>query len=352
LFPIVHERRVAGVDLARLRHRWAAMNPPSSDEIDASAGAFSYLGAEPLDPALADRFPFVIRVPDWRDLSRAQRRAVVRDGGGTPAAHDLAPLVARCRKRIDLLEASLADRLSEYVVGLVDQLAAAEIALSPRRSAMLLRNAVAVHAARVELGHPAAKVEASVEAALLASLPQTADEQPPSALTLRAAHRQAWELSGLAADDPWRAVLEETDPVERVLLGDTLGLADADLARLVTQALGAQTSEPRRIGLATALFLRFRATRELTPAAWEPLVQLARRVLEPRKISLALAQGLQLDDWRRLTRFVSSTRNRVTELERNFLLGGYPDLWMRCDWKEALEWFRADLARFGVEAGQ
>src|SRR5262249_33563243 len=153
---------------------------------------------------------------------------------------------------------------------------------------------------------------------------------PPSPVALRAAHRQAWELSGLAADDPWRAVLEETDPVERVLLGDTLGLADADLARLITQALGAQTSEPRRIGLATALFLRFRASRQLTPAAWEPLVQLARRVLEPREISLALAQGGQLDGWRRLTRFVSSSRNRVTELERNFLLGGYPDLWMRC----------------------
>ena len=40
----------------------------------------------------------------------------------------------------------------------------------------------------------------------------------------------------------------------------------------------------------------------------------------------------------------------MSELERNFLLGGYPDLWMRCDWKEALGWFRADLARFGVEA--
>ena len=70
----------------------------------------------------------------------------------------------------------------------------------------------------------------------------------------------------------------------------------------MTQALGAQTSEPRRIGLATALFLRFRAERELTPAAWEPLVQLSRRVLEPREVSLTLAQGGQLDGWRRMTR--------------------------------------------------
>ncbi len=42
LFPIVHERRVAGVALPKLRHRWAAMNPPAADD-DVLGG---YLGAE------------------------------------------------------------------------------------------------------------------------------------------------------------------------------------------------------------------------------------------------------------------------------------------------------------------
>src|SRR5580765_355557 len=89
LFPIVHERRVAGLDLPRLRHRWAAMNPPSGDDVDASAGGVSYLGAEPLDPALADRFPFVVRVPGWGDLSREERRAVVRSVNSEPEQFDL-----------------------------------------------------------------------------------------------------------------------------------------------------------------------------------------------------------------------------------------------------------------------
>ena len=35
-------------------------------------------GAEPLDPALADRFPFVVRVPGWDELSLEERRGVVR----------------------------------------------------------------------------------------------------------------------------------------------------------------------------------------------------------------------------------------------------------------------------------
>src|SRR5262249_43046208 len=76
LFPISHERRVAGIQLQKLKHRWAAMNPPAPDEPDTnqSQPATYYLGSEPLDPALADRFPFVVPVPDWRQLSKEDRR--------------------------------------------------------------------------------------------------------------------------------------------------------------------------------------------------------------------------------------------------------------------------------------
>ena len=66
LFPIIHERRVQGVELEKLRYRWAAMNPATNGEHDEQE---AYLGTEPLDPALADRFGFLIEVPDWSDLS-------------------------------------------------------------------------------------------------------------------------------------------------------------------------------------------------------------------------------------------------------------------------------------------
>ena len=39
LFPIVHERRVAGIDLHKLQHRWAAMNPPAPASVDDLAGS-------------------------------------------------------------------------------------------------------------------------------------------------------------------------------------------------------------------------------------------------------------------------------------------------------------------------
>ena len=64
LFPIIYDKRVQGVNLDKLKYRWAAMNPPVNDEDDEEDN-LTYLGAMPLDPALADRFPFIIEVPTW-----------------------------------------------------------------------------------------------------------------------------------------------------------------------------------------------------------------------------------------------------------------------------------------------
>lgn len=57
LFPIIYDRRVQGRPLTRLVYRWAAMNPPPTDE-DLDDGNADYIGSEPLDAALADRFPY------------------------------------------------------------------------------------------------------------------------------------------------------------------------------------------------------------------------------------------------------------------------------------------------------
>ena len=63
LFSIVHERRVQGLELRDLVYRWSAMNPPAADDGDSP-----YAGSEPLDRALADRFAFVLDIPDWQRL--------------------------------------------------------------------------------------------------------------------------------------------------------------------------------------------------------------------------------------------------------------------------------------------
>ena len=77
LFPIIHEKRVQGIELTDLVYRWAAMNPPSNDEDVNQA----YLGSEPLDAALADRFAFVVEVPSWEQLSEEEQGLVIRSRG-------------------------------------------------------------------------------------------------------------------------------------------------------------------------------------------------------------------------------------------------------------------------------
>jgi MoxR-like ATPase len=342
LFPLVHERKVAGVPLPVLRHRWAAMNPPLADDGDLLDGP-GYLGAEPLDAALADRFPFVVRVPGWDELDAAERRSLVLGGGVADAVVLLPALVEECSRLVDGFPTGEMGRIGDYAVAVVDQLRGANVVLSPRRAATLVRNIVSVHAAHVALGGAECDLEESASVALAVSLPQTADAAEPSVVVVQGSHRQAWELSSLRQDDAWRQVLEQSDPVKRVALADRLEIDDAGLAKLVTQALGAVPA-PRRPGLATALYLRFHMTRDLTAAAWEPVVGLARGVLEARVLERGLRRGDELDGWREI---LSSTEG-AHPFERRLALDGYPERWSVAGAKAALSAFRRDLRTLGV----
>ena len=271
----------------------------------------------------------------------------------------LPALVEDVTASLPALEAALAERIADYVVDLVNQLGHGGLPQSPRRARLLTRAVIAVHAARAALAGTAPEtlgdLEYSAEIAVAAALPQTAGEVPPSAATVRAAHRHAWEVSGLAADDVWRRVLEEPDPLERVALGDRLGVGDAVLSRLVTGALASLPDDARRVGAATAMFLSLRERRDLAPAAFGPLADLAQRVLRPRRVSQQVPPGPALETWREISAHLArhpagGADGDGDALARAYLLGGYPDLWEAHDWRDALRQFRADLDRFGVTA--
>lgn len=353
LFPIIHERRVNGIRLNPLRYRWAAMNPPAPEDADPADGQY-YLGSEPLDPALADRFPFVVLVPTWDQLNRDDQRRLIawQDNGGDwqRQPEQLHELVQACRANIPVVEAEIADWLAEYIPQVADLLAQARLPQSSRRIRMLARSLAAIHAARMALEGDDADLEQSAEIAISYGLPETASERPPSEATILAAHRQAWEIALLDEDDGMRQVFKEVDPIKRVLLADELDIDDSHLARLVTQALGAQTSETRRLGLATAMFLAFRERRQLTSAAWEPLVQLAVQVLEPRQKTVQI-QGNQQQLWDAIQQWIDGLNDKAdpaTRLAINFVLAGFPDAWSQDNWLNALRRFQADLELFAI----
>ena len=85
LFSLVHERRVQGIALEKLRYRWAAMNPCSGDQGDITE---DYMGSQPLDPALADRFAVIIEVGDWGSLSAIDRKRIADPAGEGALSND------------------------------------------------------------------------------------------------------------------------------------------------------------------------------------------------------------------------------------------------------------------------
>lgn len=360
MFPIIHERRVAGVRLEKLRHRWSAMNPPAAEDAIPTQGVTQYLGSEPLDPALADRFPFVVPVPDWKQLSKAERRRLVswKDQvdvmDADPDWHPevLRELVAETASLIPLVEAEVNEWLTDYIVLVVDLLEKAQLPQSPRRARMLARSVAAIHAARRVLEGDDAELVDSTELALVYGLPQTASEVPPSEATIVAVHKQAWEIASLMDDDRWRVVLEEKDPLQRVLKADELGFNDLDMSRLITQALGAENSEARRAGLGTAMFLTYRLRRNLAATAWEPLAGYATKLMEPRHMQQPLRPGADLNIWNDIKDWLTSFEQGngpQAILERNFVLAGFPEWWRKENWREALDRFRADLMTFEVQ---
>lgn len=247
LFSLVHERRIQGLELPRLRYRWAAMNP-----CEESAGDDFYEGSVALDQALADRFAFVLEVPDWVSLDEADRRLVADARGVDQPSVDrvgLAAAVARGRT----LFAGAADSLHEaaltYASLVAGQLLQPGVRLSPRRVRLLSRNLVAL--TLVTEGVPRKETFLT---ALRASLPQLGWGVRVADAVVRGAHGAAWDLLGQGNDERWLAVLlQEPEVAQRCALL-LAGAPSPDMASLAIRQSLVQLPKPEAAVFALALF--------------------------------------------------------------------------------------------------
>ena len=188
LFSLVHERKVQGIDLPRLRYRWAAMNPCSSDQDSEE----NYTGSEPLDPALADRFALFVHALDWRDLSDEERRRIAEPVGEGRIANDggrLRTKLAEWRSAFVVGLGACPDLILDYVTTAVTALNTASIRVSPRRSRLLARSLLA---ATVVAGEPSSRLFRLI---LESSLPHAAWGVQVRKEAVAAAHRAAWDYA-------------------------------------------------------------------------------------------------------------------------------------------------------------
>jgi MoxR-like ATPase len=216
LFSIIHERRVQGLPLERLEHRWSAMNPPAGED-DSSA---AYAGSEPLDHALADRFAFIVEVPSWEGFSESDQLDLIRTANAEHSAEagaSLARTLPTVRSLASSIHQAHAAGLARYIRLVCILLRQAGLALSGRRAVQLVRNISAVHAAR-QLADPAVSFADSALLTLTHSLPQRATGEKIPVHKLLPAHREAWKAAETGPSSPMAALLAEPDLIRRAML--------------------------------------------------------------------------------------------------------------------------------------
>jgi MoxR-like ATPase len=188
LFSLVHERRLQGLPLRRLRYRWSAMNPCTSDQ----GGTEDYSGSEALDPALADRFALIVTAADWSDLTAEQQAAIVAPSGEgqvTPRQPQWCQALQDWQDRFRALVNACPPQVTRYVTTVVNALNGAGVRISPRRARLMARSLVA---ATIVADRATSAVFRSV---LECSLPHATWGQPVEPAVVAAAHRAAWDAS-------------------------------------------------------------------------------------------------------------------------------------------------------------
>jgi len=204
-FSLIHERRLQGLALPHLEFRWAAMNPCSEEPTDEL-----YEGTHALDQALADRFSFVITVPDWDGLSSEDRRLVADARGIDAPSLDsvgLAAAVATGRTRFSEATPQLHEFAAQYASAAATLFLTPGIRLSPRRVRMLSRNLIAITV--IHGGRPRPKAFLH---ALRTSLPQPAWGKYPDDAVIRSIHARSWDLASSTTTSLWiTTILEERD---------------------------------------------------------------------------------------------------------------------------------------------
>ena len=184
-----------GIALPKLRWRWAAMNPCSSDQ----SSVQDYVGSEPLDPALADRFALFVtarrlggpdrgraprrRRPERRGPHRQRRRRAAQ-GGRRLARASSSSACRRCRRLV-----------IAYAVAVDD-------GAQRRRHPHLAAARAPPRAQPSRRHHRRRQDEASrlFRSVLGCSLPHACWGEQPTAEAIAAAHRAAWDSASHASE--------------------------------------------------------------------------------------------------------------------------------------------------------
>ena len=242
LFSIVHEKKMQGQTLEKLQYRWSAMNPPplldSDDDI--------YLGAEPLDPAFADRYPWVITIPDI--VSHQEQRNIIKGTEYRPeeAQNILIKKIQRTKGNLEWIQHHFGDLIVSYIIAVDTALKHTELQLSLRRQRYIYENIVSLHAT-----YEKPDLHEVFWLALRNSIPNRAYSHISDEKILLA-HRSALKLIEHEWNDTQRKLFFTSDPIERMLIA----LQQDDMQLLTVTILDARASltADKRLAVSQVVF--------------------------------------------------------------------------------------------------
>ncbi|NCC73583.1 MAG: hypothetical protein EOM06_09310 [Sphingobacteriia bacterium] len=205
-FSIIHEKRIQGIKLEKLKYRWAAMNPVQSADEDLDD---SYDGSITLDQALADRFAFIITVPDWNELTSEEQEMVIYpagEGAISDKSNELMELINTVRpKFLEQIKRPLPEIVS-YCRIVSTLLGDEGFRISPRRARLMSRNFTALFLVARELGFSLEEKERNqlYKLGLNWSLPQRAWKGTIPEHVISAAHNECLRIiSETSPKDRW-----------------------------------------------------------------------------------------------------------------------------------------------------
>ncbi len=285
LFPIIYDKRVQGTNLTKLKYRWAAMNPPSTD--DEEEDDLTYIGAMPLDPALADRFPYIINVPTWDDLNDKEKKNMLFDNhlGRHEFPVDINTLIEKTKQNYQNLLVNKEEKISNYILTLMEILKNSFGYFSARRATMLEDSLLYLYAAFLTLNEYQELETSFHDVAYLHiqnTIPNTANKPIDQTLLINICN-QALKLADLD-DSIEKDILLISDPVERLKhLIKNKKVVDIKVINDTIPLSLSQIPSPKiRRAMALFTYLSFRTFRNIHAAVMETLANEIRPILETK----------------------------------------------------------------------
>ena len=125
---IIRSRRVMGVNIPNLQYIFSAMNP------------IGYLGVNPLDLALADRFSLIVSVPSSFGRDDLSKIINSNKSCGESSSKELFDLISAIDKISKNLKPSNNNIIDNFIMDFSYKLEELGLMFSPRRAAMLKKN--------------------------------------------------------------------------------------------------------------------------------------------------------------------------------------------------------------------